>query len=261
MKRMIIFPLIIILITGCAASFKERRTLSRPRVALAMDKIQNNEIQGAMIELRKAKKTSPDDPEIYYGLALAYWKSDKIEKALENAKKAIALGDRLGLEHPGLKSEAYNLKGIILNSLGSYEEAIEAFEHALKDELYATPEYSLHNMAAIHLENKQYEKAFEAAKQALEYNSHYAPSWELLGRLFIEQGRDTQALKALKHAVLEFPGFTEAHWELAQLYLRRGNTDMGTVHLKEVIRLDPEGLIGAMAEQTLQSLPGASEKK
>jgi Tfp pilus assembly protein PilF len=260
MKRAIIFPLIIILITGCAASFKEQRELSRPRVSLAMGKLHQDDIQGALIELRKAQKSNPDDPEVYYGFALAYWRSDKAEKALENVQKAIELGDRLGMEHPGLKSEAYNLRGIILNSMGSDEEAMKSFEAALKDELYLTPEYPLHNMASIYLANKQYDKAGEAANQALEYDPHYAPSWELLGRLFIEQGKDAHALEALKHAVLEFPGFIEAHWELAQLYLRLGNTDMGIVHLREVIRLDPESLLGAMAAQTLQSLPGASKK-
>ena len=261
MKRAIIFPLILVLITGCAASFKEQREISRPRVSLAMGKLQQDDIQGALIELRKAQKANPDDPEVYYGLALAYWKSDKSDKALENVDKAIALGDKLGLEHPGLKSEAYNLKGIILSSMGSKKEAIPAFEAALKDELYATPEYPLHNMASIYLADKQYDKAREAATRALEYNAHYAPSWELLGRLFMEQGKDAQAIEALKKAVLEFPGFTEAHYELAQLYLRHGKTDEGIVHLREVIRLDPNGLMGAMAEKTLQTLPEAFEKK
>ncbi len=261
MKRAIIFPLIIILITGCAASFKEQRELSRPRVSLAMGKIYQQDTQGALIELRKAQKANPNDPEVYYGFALAYWKAGKSEKALENADKTISLGDRLGLEHPGLKSEAYNLKGTILSGMGANEEAMLAFEAALKDELYTTPEYPLHNMASIYLANKQYDKAKQAASQALENNPHYAPSWELLGRLFVEQGRDTQAIEAFNHAVLEFPGFIDAHWGLAQLYLRRGNTDRGIVHLKEVIRLDPKGLMGAMAQQTLQSLPKASEKK
>ena len=261
MKRAIIFPLIIILISGCAASFKEQRELSRPRVSLAMGRLHQNDIQNALLELRKAQTANPDDPEVYYGFALAYWKSGKSEKALENAQKTIALGNRLGMEHPGLKSEAYNLKGIILAGMGSNEEAIGAFEAALKDELYATPEYSLHNIASIHFADKQYDKAREAANQALEYNSHYAPSWELLGRLFVQQGRDIQALAALNQAVLEFPGFMEAHWELAQLYIRQGNKDQGIVHLREVLRLDPTGVLGSMAEESLQSLQGTFEKK
>ena len=40
-------------------------------------------------------------------------------------------------------------------------------------------------MAAIYLADKQYDKAREAASQALEYNAHYAPSWERLDRLAV----------------------------------------------------------------------------
>ncbi len=261
MKRAILFSLIFFLIMGCAASFKEQREMSKPRVSLAMGKIQNNDIHGALIELRKAQRANPDDPEVYYGFALAYWKGGNNEKALDNAERTIALGDNLGLEHPGLKSEAYNLKGIVLSGMGSYEKAIEAFQAALKDELYTTPEYPLHNMASIYLINKQYDKAQAAANQSLDYNPHYAPSWEILGRMFMEQGRDAQAIEALKHALLEFPSYTEAHWEIAQLYVRQGDMARGISHLEEVIRIDEGGPFGIMAQQRLNDLGGAPQKK
>lgn len=261
MKRAIILSLILVLITGCAATFKEKRELSKPRVSIAMGKIQKNDIQGALLELRKAKKDNPKDPEIYYGFALIYWKTDKLEQALENVDSAIAFADNLGLEHPGLKSEAYNLKGNILSSMGSFDPAIESFNSALKDELYTTPEYPLFNMATIYLEMKQYKKAQEKANQALEYNSHYAPAWELLGRIFIQLDKESQALDALQHAILEFPRYTEAHWEIAQIYIRHGLTEKGVFHLQEVVRLDSGGLLGAMAEQKLSELRRASKKK
>jgi Tfp pilus assembly protein PilF len=261
MKRAIILSMILILITGCAATFKEKRELSKPRVSIAMGKLQQDDIQGALLELRRAKNDNPKDPEIYYGLALIYWKSDKLEKALENVDEAIKFGDNLEMEHPALKSEAHNLKGNILSSMGSFDQALEAFNAALKDELYTTPEYPLFNMATIYFEMKQYKKAQEKAKQALDYNSHYAPAWELLGRLFIQQGNESQALEALQHAILEFPGYTEAHWELAQIYIRRSFTEKGIFHLQEVVRLDSGGILGAMAEQRLSELKRASKKK
>lgn len=261
MKRAMIFSLIIFLITGCAASFKEQRELSKPMVALAMGKINNNDIQGALLQLRKAKNANKEDPEVYYGFALAYWKSGKNESALENIDQCIALGDKLGLEHPGLISEAYNLKGTILTGMGSYDKAMKEFKNALKDELYTTPEYPYHNIASLYLLNKEYGKAQEAANRALEHNSHYAPAWELLGRLYIEQGRDLQAIEALMHAVLEYPGYVDAHFELGQAYIRQGEKDKAIEHLQEVIRLDPNGLFGSEAQQMLQSLSGASKKK
>lgn len=260
MKRAILFTFILLLIMGCAATFKEQRNLSRPRVAFAMEKIANNDIQGALLELKRAQKVNPDDPEVYYGFALANWKSDRPEKALEHIEKTINLGNKLELEHPGLKSEAYNLKGSILTGMGSYEEAIPAFEAALKDELYATPEYPWHNISLVHFHNKRYDKAQNAARQALNYNSHYAPAWEMLGRIFLQQGRDSQAIEAFKFAILEFPGYVDAHWEIAQIYIRRGDTNQAITHLNEVIRLDRGGVFGSMAEQRLRELKGSSKK-
>jgi len=254
MKRIALSVFILLFVTGCAATFQEKRDLSKPMVSIAMGKIANNDIQGALLELRRAQRANPEDPEIFYGFALAYWKSDRPESALEHIDKAIALSDRLGLEHPGLKSEAFNLKGTILTGMDSYEEALSSFEEALKDELYATPEYPLYNMSFIHLSSKRYEQAIETATQALDHNPHYAPAWEMLGKIFAQQGKDAQAIEAFKHAILEFPGYVEAHWEIAQLYIRIGETEQGISHLNEVIRVDPGGAFSGMAVQRLQDL-------
>jgi len=223
-------------------------------VSIAMGKIANNDIQGALLELRRAQRANRDDPEIYYGFALAYWKSDRPVSALENIDKAIALANSLELEHPGLKSETYNLKGTILIGMNSPEEAMSSFEKALKDELYATPEYPLYNMSFLHLSSNRYDEAVEAATQALDHNPHYAPAWDMLGKIFTQQGKDAQAIEAFKHAILEFPGYIDAHWEIAQLYLRLGDTEQGIYHLNEVIRMDASGDFKDMAVQKLKDL-------
>jgi type IV pilus assembly protein PilF len=254
MRRVIVCVLILLLASGCASQFKQQRELSRPLVKLALSKIQQNDIQGALVELRKAAEANATDPEVYYGLALAYWKSGKYDKAIENADKAITYGDNIGLEHPGLKSEAYNLKGTILFGEGKNEEAITAFKNALRDELYQTPEYALHNLATVYFQMNNLPLAHENAQKALEYNPHYAPAWELLSRIYVAQGKINDAIDALKHAVLEFPGYTEAHWELALLYIQTGNTEQAKEHLIEVVRLDAGGIFGPLAVERLKEL-------
>jgi Tfp pilus assembly protein PilF len=254
MRRVIICMLILLLAFGCASQFKQQRELSRPLVAIAMGKIQQNDIQGALIELRKATIANPSDPEVYYTLALAYWKSGKYDKANENINKAISYGDKLGLEHPGLKSEAYNLKGTILFGEGKNDQAIAAFKMAIQDELYQTPEYSYHNLGTVYLEMKNLPLAFENAQKALDYNSHYAPAWVLMSKVYTQQGRIKDAIEALKHAVLEFPGYTEAHWELALLYIQTGNVQQAKEHLVQVVQLDPKGFLGPLAVEKLREL-------
>ncbi|MGC9324006.1 MAG: tetratricopeptide repeat protein [Desulfomonilia bacterium] len=254
MKQAVTGILIVLLMTGCASTFKQQRDLSRPMVALGMSKLEQNDIQGALIELRRALQANPNDPEVYYGLSLAYWKSGKFDKAIENVDKALEHSDRLGLEHPGLRSETYNLKGIILLGEGKYDAAIEAFNKSLEGELYRTPEYSLYNISSIYLEKNEYDKALSYAQKALEYNPHYAPAWEILAKILTQQGKYTEAIEALNHALTEYPGFTEAHWEIATLFILTGNRAKARHHLEEVIRLDPRGLFGALAEEKLQEM-------
>ena len=258
MRKACFSAIIILLLAGCASTtFQQQRDLSKPMVAIAMGKIQRNDIQGALVELRRAQQANPKDPEVYYAYALAYWKTEKFDQALRNVDRAIDLADKLGLEHPGLKSEAYNLKGTILLGMGGHEGAIKAFQNALKDELYATPEYAYYNLASVYFEIKKYHEAEQSARQALEINSHYAPAWKILGQTFMKQSQDARAIEAYQKAILEFPQYTEAHWELAQAYFKVGNTKKAVEHLREVIRLDENGLLGAGARQSLKDL-GAS---
>lgn len=254
MKRLTFGIVIAVLALGCAGQFKEQRDLSRPMVALAMGKIQENDIQGALIELRKAAAANPKDPEVFYAYAMAYWKSEKYDKAVESVDKAIALADNLDIEHPGMKSEAYNLKGTILSSQGKYDESIPYFKKALEDELYQTPEFVLYNLATVYLEKKHLPLAFEYAQKSLERNSHYAPAWHTLSKIYVAQGRPNDAVDALKHAILEFPGYAEARWDLAGLYLQMGARELAREQLIQVVQLDQGGRYGVMAVERLKEL-------
>jgi Tfp pilus assembly protein PilF len=258
MRKACFLVFIIILLAGCASTFQQKRELSKPLVAIAMGKIQQNDIQGALVELKRAVQANPKDPEVYYAYALAYWRTERLDRALENATMAVDLAGRIGLEHPGLKSEAYNLKGSILVSMDRPEEAIQAFKSALKDELYATPEYVYYNLATVYYQTRQYPEAEQSAKKALEEDSHYAPAWNILGQAFIKQGQDMRAIEAFEQAILEFPQYTEAHWELAQAFFKTGDTSSAARHLREVIRLDEDSELGVRARQSLQDL-GESE--
>ena len=254
MKKLWISVIVIFLLAGCASTFQEKRGLSKPMVGIAMSKIQQEDIHGALVELRRAARENPKDPEIYYAYALAYLKTGKYDQALENVDRAISLADRLSFDHPGFKSEAYNLKGTILVNEGNTQDAIKAFRNALKDELYATPEYALYNLASLYFQNRSCEEAEHYAQQALEANNHYAPALKILGQIFLKQDRDAQAIEAFQKAILEFPGYAEAHWELAQAYFKAGSIPKAAEHLREVVRLDESGLLGAAARQSIQSL-------
>jgi len=254
MRKTIVFLSILAMMLGCASSFKSQRAQSKPMVSIAMEKISRDDLQGALVELRKAIDANPSDPEAYYALSVAYWKMDKLDKALESIEKAIDNADKLELEHPGMESESYNLKGSILMSKGMYEDAIAAFQRAVKDDLYSTPEYAYYNLAAAYMEMKNLDLALDSSKKSLEKNPHYAPAWKILAWVYVQQGNDDKAIEALKHAVAEFNGYTDAYWDLAQIYIRRGQFKEARENLNEVINLDPNGTYGTLAEEKIQEM-------
>jgi len=260
MKRYIPFIVIFIFIMGCAASFKERREVSRPLVDLAMESLTKDDVQGTLVNLKKAEKANPEDPEVYYGFALAYWRSGKPAKAILYCNRAITYSDKLKLERPGMASKAYNLKGVILFKQGKTKKATEAFQKALNDELYTTPEYPLYNLGEIYISKDEFDQAKQSLKKALDHNYHYAPAWEALARVSIAKKNIPAAINALKHAIMEFPGFAEAHLELADLYLKTGDTPKAINHLNRVVRLDRDGPLGRMASKRLKEL-GITEQK
>jgi len=254
MRKALFLIMMVSLLASCATMPAQKRAISRPMVKLGMDKVAKNDLQGALIDFKKAEEANPSDPEVYYGLALTYRQWGKPQLALDNIDKAIRYGDKLGFEHPGMKSEAYNLKGDILSGLKRYDEAMDNFKKALKDDFYTTPEFTLYNMAVIHLLKGNNDEAQNNLNTALTKNSHYAPAWFLAGKINAQKGATAQAVSALKHAIQEFPDFTEAHWELALIYIKTEEYKSAAEHLREVVRLDKEGALGKQAQRTLNDM-------
>lgn len=259
MKKTVFFICIMTLIIGCASTFKQKRALSKPMVSLAMSKISDGNMQGALVELRRAVEANPSDPEVYLTFAMVYRQTGMYDKALENADKAISYSGKLGLEHPGMRSDAYFMKGTILMlRKGNEEEAIKTFEKAAEDELYATPELAYNNISGICYMLKRYPEAKHAAQQALTKNPQYAPAWRNLALVHLQEGNDDQAMEALENAIKQYNGYTEAHWDLAQLLIKKGRTKEAAEHLNEVVRLNGNGPYGTKAFEQLGEL-GTSE--
>jgi tetratricopeptide (TPR) repeat protein len=254
LKKTIYLICIMTLIVGCA-SFKQKRALSKPLVSIAKNKLQDGNIPGALAELNRALEANSSDPEVYLGFALAYRQSGAYDKALKSVDKAISHASILGLDNPGMKSEAYFVKGtIIMLQQGKEEEAVSAFRSAASDELYESPELAYNNICGVYYNLKRYPEAEKAAQQALSKNSAYAPAWFNLGLVFLKEGKDDQAVEALNAAIQHYNGYTEAHWQISQLLVKKGRTGEAIEHLNEVVRLDGTGPFGLKAQEQLSEL-------
>jgi type IV pilus assembly protein PilF len=257
MKKIFII-LIVMAIAGCAGNFAKQRKISGPTCEIAMEKLGSNDMQGALVELKRAQKANPVDPEVYFGFAMTYSQWNKPAEALPYVDKAIEYSGRLELDHPGMKSESYNLKGSILAMLKKNDEALKYFKKALEDDVYKTPEYTLYNMALVYITMGNLPEAKNSLSKAVDIKPDYAPAWDALGVIYSKTGDNAAAIEALKKALAAYPDYIEAHWDIAQVYAETGNTEDAKQHLIEVIRLDKTGGFSIRAKEKLAEI-GAME--
>jgi TolB-like protein len=128
------------------------------RKALANTFIRLNEIDDAIDEYEKIKKSKDADEETFNTLGLFYVIKNKGSKALENFEKAIQL-------NPSFAEPYYNL-GLIYYNVGQLDNAMDRFRKA--DQLDAdNPDY-LYQIAATYMMMKKEYDAFRVLEEALE---------------------------------------------------------------------------------------------
>jgi len=174
--------------------------------------------------------------------------------------------------------EAFNA-GANLSNSGDTAGALVKFEEAvtLKPELTA----GWMALARMAEKEKQYDKAINAAKKALEIDDEDVDMWNVLfksytalgdkanaaiaekklpanaSKLFneaarlINEGKDAQAETALKRAVAVDETFAVAWYELGMVYARSGKSADAKAALTKYLELDPKGKDAATAKEML----------
>ncbi len=89
----------------------------------------------------------------YYNMARLYLIQDKVEDALWYVEKSIEFNKKFTM--------GYNFKGVILEKLGKYEEAIECYESALTNIAKEKDVDINFNLAVAYFKNNEFKKAKE----------------------------------------------------------------------------------------------------
>ena len=176
---------------------------------------------------------------------------------------------------------AYNA-GAELANAGNTAEAIAKFDEAIKLKPTFTPAYVA--LAKSHLKLKNYPKAIENAKKALEVDNEDTDMWAVLeqaytasgdkaaaadakkhipmnaGELFndaaklINAGKDSEAEKLLKQAVAADDKMARAYYELGMIYVRAGKNADAKTNLQKYLELEPNGSDAATAKEMMKYL-------
>jgi tetratricopeptide (TPR) repeat protein len=202
--------------------------------------------------------------------------------------------DQLTPEQMAQRNEAYQTalsffnKGIGFFQSEKFGEAAEQFEKAVeaKSDFFEAFE----NLAASYFRLKLYEKAIEAAKNALKMNPNSSQALKIISVAYsslgdektaleymnklkelpdekltaeelynmavvaANQGNDEEAKGYFERSIQHKPDFALAHFQLGLCYFRTKNLEGAKKELEKYLSLEPEGEKGKIAKAILENL-------
>lgn len=166
---------------------------------------------------RQAAGLEPDasPADLYVNMAVAYYQRGQFDAALERGLRAVdedkrnadahyilaiiyqRLGKQADADRHFTESvrldpdnpEYLNARGTILCTRGRYDEALEQFEAAAANPLYATPEVALTNASDCSRRAKRSTDAERYLREGLSRNANYPPALLAMARLNYERGQ------------------------------------------------------------------------
>ncbi len=211
--------------------------------------IEGGQYIGALKELLEADKNAPNDPVINYYLGVAYHGRGLRDIAMEHFQKAASLKPDY--------SEAHNYVGAIYMDMGQWEKAIESFDKALKNYLYATPGLALYNSGWAYYNLQNYDMATTRYLQALQQDKTgvLQPQIEKnMGLIYIKKSNLIQAKEHLEKSIALNPSLIDAQFFLAETYFKIKDTANAKKTFQLVIKLAPQSPFAQKSREYLQSL-------
>ena len=171
----------------------------------------------------------PDNARAHIALANALAAENRIEEAIEAARRSI-------LVDPGYADGHFGL-GNILSKIGRTEEAISSYQRVV----HHNPGHSRawYNMANAMERIGQSQSAIEAYESSIEANPHFADAWVNYGNALVRQGRIDEGIAKFQRALTIQPEHAKAHNNLGDAFTQLGRLDQAQREFEAAIRIEP----------------------
>ena len=243
-----LFFLLCFLFFAACATTPNAKDINRAKAynELGRSYLNNGQTNKAYVEFQKAIKLNPKNKESlnYLGYINSTYK--KYDEAIAHYKKAISIDPDY--------SDPINNLGFVYLDIEKWDEAISAFTTALDNPLYSTPERAYTGMGYALYMKGNYHEAENALREALLRNPVYPLANYTLGLVYVKLADDDKAIKEFIMAISINNEYISAHWELAQIYLRRGANAKALKHLGIVAEKDRNEERNRMAIEQIEKL-------
>jgi Tfp pilus assembly protein PilF len=249
MKRLALLSVALLLVIPACATTQPNRN-ARQLQNTGEKYLAAGDTANALQYLTEAEQKSPDDPVIQYDLALAYDKRELHDKALEHLRNAL----KLKPNYP----EAQNALGAVYAKRGQYHLAQEAFQKALDDPFYKTPQLAAYNIGSLYEKKGDIDSALTSYQHAVKLDPQYGAAWFKVGQILEQMHRDDEARHAYGKAVNASPDLAEAQLHYGILSYKAGDTDAAIYALNRVGKIAPDTSMADEARVYLQKLSAAA---
>ncbi|MCX5718034.1 MAG: tetratricopeptide repeat protein [Nitrospirae bacterium] len=231
MKKLIIL-ILAVFVGSCATASVENMQKATAHYKLGVSYLNENNVQPAFIEFRKAYELNPEDKEVLNAIGIIYLlKFEDFPKSIDFFQKSVSVDPNF--------SEAHNNLGFAYEKSRRFNEAIESYNKALSNLTYRSPEKAYYNLGRIYYRTGKYDEAINAHKEALKRMTDFYPSYYGLALCYNAKGRYGDASLAITKAIeIEYKGSkSKAVSDLSQKKLNaRGEDEKDIADYLEILK-------------------------
>ena len=253
MTRSIVAILLLVL-TGCATTgtADKSKKMAEGYYDRGISHLQSKDFEKAMVEFQRSINTDPKYKMSYYAMGMTYDMMGKLSDAEKYYKETINIDSEF--------SDAYNSLGTIYMKQKKWKEALKAFQKALQNKMYATPNITYVNIGDVYLNLEDYPKAVEAYQEAKRYATQDYIIYRL-GMALTRAGRTKEAIGELQEGVALTPKNPDMRLALGLALLKDGNKNAAIVEFKKVMELVPQSDAANTARDYINTLDKDASKK
>ncbi len=231
---------------SCAGKDPELIKQASMRYDIGTALLNKGDYPGAIQQLSSAKSLNPDDPFTYNALGLAYYAEGMKEQSEAAYKKAIVLKKDY--------SDAYNNLGVLYLSESKWDNATTAFQSALNNPLYMSPQIAWVNLGWSYYQKGKLEEALKAYKSALTILPDMPAAHNNMGLVYLRKNMLPYAENEFKAAIYYYKQYAEAYLNLGVVYMKEKNYAEARNQFETVVKLAPDSTFAASAENYIKLL-------
>ena len=208
-----------------------------------------DEDQQAIEYLKQATQFDPDVASYWYLLSSAYGaiKDDGVGLVTSLDRQIFALEKAIAADSQDFV--LYMELGVLMRSLQRYEEAIAAFDNAIR--LNPSHPLAYNDRAITYTISRQYEKALADYTTAISINPQFARALNNRGSTYDYMEQYENALADFNQAILISPNYASPYSNRGNTYYSLGAYDQALFSYNQALAIDPESADALRARSSL----------